>query len=246
MLSRATLHDEWAAHPLGKNRARGGRVSLGGFLYQLYLTLDKFFSEVLAGNTNAQFSFEGLSDLAEFDGDLIYLTQVKSTLDSRSIRSAVEEALSVGQFLAEQHPELIRRVRFQIAARRVKQSSILLCTLTENELGLDAEQSRIWSTIRDQFLPVEICGTSRIDLAIRLWPHATQCFMMVEACLGRLFHMLGENRSSTEIVAALLEIWDRARAQEQPPCYLLGPRDLRPPRLSLLVSYTVSDQGPMT
>src|SRR5437867_494307 len=92
-MSLQALHDEWAAHPLGKLRASGGRVSLGGFLYQLYLSLDRFFAQVLEANPDAQFSFEGLSDLAELRGNLVYFTQVKTTLDGRSVRSAIEEAL---------------------------------------------------------------------------------------------------------------------------------------------------------
>jgi hypothetical protein len=225
-LSIQALQDEWAAHPLGEKRARGGRVALAGFLYQLYISLDRFFAAVLEGNTDAKFAFEGLSDLAELRGDLIYLTQVKTTLDSRSLRSAVQEALSVGQFLVERHAELRDLIRFQIAARCVHWTAIPdIRTLTADELGLDDDQSLIWAAIRDRFLPVQICGSPRIDLAIRLWPHTSQCLEVVERCIGRLFGMLGEDRASDDITAALLEVLARARS-EKPPGYLLGPRDL--------------------
>jgi hypothetical protein len=99
MTNLETLHKEWAEHPLGKHRAPGGRIALSGFLYQLYLSLDRFFAQVLEGNRNAQFIFDGLSDLAQLHGEIIYLTQVKSSLDRRDLQSAVEEALAVWRFL---------------------------------------------------------------------------------------------------------------------------------------------------
>src|SRR5438874_38027 len=100
-LSIQALQDEWAAHPLGKNRVLGGRRSLGGFLFQLYLSLDRFFVEVLQGNRDAQFLFDGLSDIASFKDNIVYLTQVKATLRSDSLGSAIDEALALERFLGE-------------------------------------------------------------------------------------------------------------------------------------------------
>src|SRR5437762_2563494 len=113
-LSLQQLHKEWAEHPLGKNRSRGGRAALGGFLYQLYISLDRFFIQDLKGNRDAQFLFDGLSDLAELLDDIVYLTQVKMSLDARSLRSAVDEALDVARFLSDKHPDLLKRVRFLV------------------------------------------------------------------------------------------------------------------------------------
>ena len=215
MLSLQTLHETWATHPLGRNRARGGRIALSGFLFQLYLSLDRFLSRVLEGNRDAQFSFEGLSDLAELEGDIVYLTQVKTTLDARSLRSAVDEALAVWRFLDEQHPELRDRVRFQLAVRRVGSSTPFdIGALGAEEFALDGEDGQLWAVVRQKFLPIQIRGSPKVDLAIRLWPHAQRCFTLVDTCLGRLFALLGENRSSTDITEDILEIWDRARAQQ--------------------------------
>ncbi len=229
MLDIQTLHESWALHPLGKNRARGGRVALGGFLFQLYLSLSRFLGRVLEGNRDAQFSFEGLSDLAELKDEIVYLTQIKATLDTRSLRSAVDEALAVWQFLNEQHPELRDRIRFQLAVRSVRSSTPLdIGALGAEKLGLEGEDSRLWVTIREKFLPVQIRGNPKVDLAILLWPHTRRCFALVDALLGRLLALLGENRSSIEITEDLLEIWDSARAKEQPPGRLLGPGELAP------------------
>ncbi|HLG16643.1 MAG TPA: hypothetical protein VJH03_19400, partial [Blastocatellia bacterium] len=226
MLSLQALHEEWAAHPLGDKRAPGGRVALRGFLYQLQLSLDRFFAQVLEGNRDAQFLFEGLSDVAEIQGEIVYFTQVKTTLDSRSLRSAADEALAVWHFLNERHPELLDRVRFQVAARRVRPNVPMdMGTLNADDLGLEGEDRQLWAALRTNFLPVEIRGSAKVDLAIRLWPHAMQCFTLVDSCLARLFSLLGENRSSSEIAGALLEVWDQARTDDRPPCRLLGPRE---------------------
>jgi hypothetical protein len=206
-------------------------VALGGFLYQLYLSLDRFFAQVLECNRDARLSFEGLSDIAELKGDIVYLTQVKTTLDNRSLRSAVDEALAVEQFLTDCHPDCKDRVRFQLAARRVGPlASLNIGQLSAGDLGLESREAQLWATVRNKFLPVELRGAPKVDLAIRLWPHAQQCFTLTDTCLGRLFDLLGENRSSTEITEALLEVWDRARAHEGPPCHLLGAREFSSPR----------------
>ncbi|HEU0012663.1 MAG TPA: hypothetical protein VFQ45_03230 [Longimicrobium sp.] len=227
MLSLEALHQEWAEHPLGRNRARGGRVALGGFLYQLYLTLDRFYSYVIDGNRDAQFVFDGLSDLAELQGDLVYLTQVKATLDARSLVATAVEALAVCQFLDECHPELRDRIRFQIVTRRVRTPEVLgIESCTAAHMGLNDVDAQRWESVRNRFLPVQIRANPKIDLAIRLWPHARGCFSLVERSLGRLFSDLGENRSSDEIVEGLLKAWDEARSEQAPPGQLLGPREL--------------------
>jgi hypothetical protein len=68
MLSLQDLYDKWAAHPLGKRRAAGGRVAIGGFRYQFYVSLNRYFERVISNDSTAQFAFDGLSDLAELDG----------------------------------------------------------------------------------------------------------------------------------------------------------------------------------
>ncbi len=95
-LSIDALQSEWAGHPLGKNRVWGGRRALGGFLFQLYLSL----------------------------GNIVYLTQVKATLRPDSLRSAVDEALALERFLRELHPELLDRVCFQLVVRRTEISKL--------------------------------------------------------------------------------------------------------------------------
>lgn len=112
------------------------------------------------------------------------------------------------------------------SARYTPRAPIDVGTLKPEELGLEGEDGQLWADVRDKFLPVQIRGSPKVDLAIRLRPHAKQCFSLLDSCLGRLFTLLGENRSSTEIAEDLLGVWDKARTGERPPCYLLGPREL--------------------
>src|SRR5260221_2402919 len=123
-LSIDALQSEWAGHPLGKNRVWSGISALGWFLCQLYLSLDRFCVEVSKGNHDAQFLFDGLSDIAQLKGNIVYLTQVKATLRPDSLRSAVDEALALERFLRELHPELLDRVCFQLVVRRTEISKL--------------------------------------------------------------------------------------------------------------------------
>ena len=219
------LHDSWASHPLGRNRAAGGRRALRGFLYQLYLTLDRFFDLVLAGDTKAKLVFEGLSDLAEAREGLIYLTQVKSTITRESLRDAVREALAVDTFLEETQPSQRNRLRYQIAARRspAVEPYSQPAKLAATDLGLEAAEAERWEAVRAFFLPVVAHGAPEVDLAIKLWPHSVQCFDLITSCVGRLLELLGENCSSEEITRELLKIWNR-RPSEKPPLNLLSVR----------------------
>lgn len=227
MFSIEALYQEWAASTLGRDRARGGRAALGGFLFQVYVTLDRFFEHVIDGRHEAQHAFDGLSDLAEWRGDLLYLTQIKTTLDSRSLRAAIEEALTVWQFLGEQHPELRSRVRFQLACRRQSQSLPRnIGSMSSEELGIDEGNWEGWNEARQQFLPAMVCGSPRLDLAIRLWRHSRHCFTLIDACVAKMFALLGENRPSTDVSEALLELWDTARSGERPPGQLYGPKEM--------------------
>jgi len=223
MLNLHALHEGWAASSQGKRRAQGGRAAFSGFLYQLYISLDGFFAQVIEGNVEAQYVFDGLSDIASLQEDVLYLTQVKTTVDPSSLKSAVNEAFAVWQYLSEIHPEVQARVRFQIAARRVNPDKLVdIRTLTVENLGLSNDQAHLWAVIREKFLPLKIIGNPKVDLAIRLWPHVNECLSFTESCLGRLFALLGENRSSTQITEDLLDIWEKARAKNKPPGKLLG------------------------
>ncbi len=65
------LDELWVQHQLGAKRAAGGRAALGGFLYELYVSLDTFFSDVISGQREALYVFDHLSDLARTSGDFV-------------------------------------------------------------------------------------------------------------------------------------------------------------------------------
>jgi hypothetical protein len=221
-----SLYQDWAAHPLGKNRVFGGRRSLDGFGFQLYFSLDVFFDVVVKGDPSAQFIFDGLSDLARMSGDLIYLTQAKTTIDNHSIRDAIAEAMAVDEFLEEKHPRLRSKFRFRIAGRRIKSLA------GEDPGNLDSDWLKVeparWNQVRNRVLPVEISASPRVSLAIKLWPHTRNSFALVDECAGRLLDGIGANKSSAGIAEMLLEVWNRDKTTEQAPGRMLGVRDLAP------------------
>ena len=222
--SLQSLYQDWAAHPLGKNRATGGRRSLDGFRFQLYLSLDVFFDAVVKGSPSAQFVFDGLSDLGRMSGDLIYLTQAKTTIDNDSIRDAIAEAMVVDEFLEKEHPGLRDKFRFQIAGRRIKSLA------DENPGNLEADWLKVeparWDLVRTRVLPVEINASPRVSLATKLWPHARNSFALVDECAGRLLDGIGANESSSGIAETLLEVWNRNKITDQAPGRMLGVREL--------------------
>jgi hypothetical protein len=63
-LSLAELGEEWRKYPLGRRRAAGGLNALGGFEYQLAVSLEQFIDRVRANDTGAELAFETLSDVA--------------------------------------------------------------------------------------------------------------------------------------------------------------------------------------
>jgi hypothetical protein len=225
MLSLEALFQEWANHPLGKNRAPGGRRSLGGFRYQLYLSLERFFDRVLEGDNAVQFVFDGLSDLAEARSDLVYLTQAKSTLTPTTLKSAISEALDVERFLLERHPDLRESFRYQITARRFLGHPKLPSDLSPEEAQVLPSEMQLWEQMKSRWLPTRIQGSPEIDLAIRLWPHAKNSFKLVHTCLGIVVDGLEVGSISSDISRKLLDLWDSVRSTNLSAIHLLGVED---------------------
>lgn len=175
-ISLQTVLDRWTEHELGRNRALGGRRALDGFRFQIYLSLEAFFRAVLGGDASAQFVFDGLSDLANTSGDLIYLTQAKVTLDTAAIKDAINEALVVDEFLEAEYPELREEFRFRFMGRRAKSRlDENLAELDAAHVGVDAQR---WADLRPRILSVEINSSPRVGLAIQLWQHTRNPFRL--------------------------------------------------------------------
>ena len=221
-LSLLELEQGWFSHPLGRKRALGGRQALMGFSYQLSLSLERFFDQVLAGQSDAQMAFEGLADLSMVRGDLVYLTQVKSALTAAKAKDAIKEALAVDQYLEEQHPELRSGVRYQICCRRFR-TDVDPRQLSADAIGLDASLITRWNDVGPRVLPVVVRGNPFLELAIKLFSKVPNTFDFLDALVGELVRLLGENQPSERICEALLERWDASRCSEQLPGVLLKP-----------------------
>ena len=109
-VSLQELESGWFDYEPAGQRPLGGRRALMGFNYQLSISLNQFIDKVLKEDPDAAMAFEGLSDLAELRDDLIYLTQVKTTLTTDKLKDAIREFLMVDQFLEDEHTTLRPKV----------------------------------------------------------------------------------------------------------------------------------------
>jgi len=201
---------------------------LAGFSYQLALSLKAFFGQVVDEDSTATLAFDGLSDLAEFQGDLVYLTQIKRTLNRESQRSAVAEFLEIDHFLQRDYPAFRARVCFRVICGRRGRG--LDESWDPGRLGLADDEARRWQQIREnqRFRGYQVEGDPRLELAIQLWKTVPRPYDFVNACIAKLQHLLGLNRGSDEIATALLQDLQHATAHDPIVGTLLGPRDFEP------------------
>ena len=204
-------------------RATGGRHALAGFSYQLALSLKAFFGRVADEDSTATLAFDGLSDLAEFQGDLVYLTQIKRTLNRESQRSALAEFLEIDRFLERDYPAFRDGVCFRVICGR--RGAGLDESWDPGRLGLADDEARRWHQIRERFRGYHVEGDPRLELAIQLWKTVPRPYDFVNACIAKLQHLLGLNRGSDVIATALFEDLQHTRAHEKIVGTLLGPRD---------------------
>lgn len=222
------LEIERAWRILEPQRAEGGRRALAGFSYQLWISLDRFFSSIANGDQDASFAFEGLSDLASSDGRSVYLTQVKSTLSQDALRASANEALAVDRFLELHYNELRDNFFFQVVTRRTPSNTPEFGTLSAEDLRLKGEPGERWNNIRHRFLPLSIQSDPYFSLAVKLFSSVTKVFDFLDIAIGKVFHLLGANRNSSAISEDLLRLWDSRRTDSPPPPHLLSVRDWTP------------------
>ena len=205
-------------------RATGGRHALAGFSYQLALSLKAFFGRVVDEDSTATLAFDGLSDLAEFQGELVYLTQIKRTLNRESQKSAVAEFLEIDRFLERDYSAFRDRVCFCVICGR--RGAGLDEAWDPGRLGLADDEARRWHQIREKrFSGYHVEGDPKLELAIQLWKTVPRPYDFVNACIAKLQHLLGLNRGSDEIAAALFQDLQNATVHEKIVGTLLGPRD---------------------
>lgn len=222
----------WEEHAPG--RALGGRRALSGFRYQLALSLEQFLEAVRSGggrDSTHHVVFDCLSDLAQTEGELVYLTQAKVNLDADALRKATSEALAVDAFIEQQCPELRMKFRFRISTRRAaRELPLEPQKLGAEYLRLDGDDARRWESLRERCLPIVVEGDPRLRLAISLWNDVRLPFAFIDQCLGRLGDALGENIESDKIAEQILGCWEDARKQDKPRFEgkWLGPNDFQP------------------
>ncbi|TMP20958.1 RNA-binding protein, partial [Pseudoalteromonas sp. S2721] len=104
-----------------KRRALGGIYALAGFDYQLRFYLANFVESLTNQANDLEIAggvfLEALSDVAKQDdnGHLVCI-QVKRTLTLASLKDAASEVLAVDQFLKEQYPNMLGKVKFNLVA----------------------------------------------------------------------------------------------------------------------------------
>ena len=220
-VSLQNLWEDYAAY--SDKPVCGGRYALLGFGYQLSVSLNRFFDLVLAGNTDAQIAFEGLSDFTEWRDDFICFCEVKTMLDSGSLKDAAREFLNADKFLEENYPALQNKSRFQIYYRESPRISPY--DPANLKLKFDASDAARWEAVRSRVLPFQCQADPYIDLVIKLFRQTPKAQEFVDSVIGILLRFLGEGRTSTEISLELLSRWESATTQEPAPGDLLGPTD---------------------
>jgi hypothetical protein len=220
-LSLKQLEEDWLNYKPAGQRPLGGRHALMGFNYQISLSLNRFFDGILNNDPSAVLAFEGLSDLAELRGSLVYLTQVKATLTTEIFKDATREILAVDAFLEDVHIDIRSNIRYQIACKATKGN--VRQDLSAEELGLDPDRAARWARVRSQILPYIIQGDPTLELVIKLWGKVSKPFEFVAASKGALLQRLASYETSDKISEDLLKRWQDNKITTPAPGILLNP-----------------------
>lgn len=221
------LEAAWSESGEGRRRAAGGRNALHGFSFQIAISINEFLDLVgQSASGDPGISFDALSDLALANGDLVYVHQVKATLDKTAAISVAREALAVDEFLERHNAELRERFRFKPLCGRTA-GSFDPRDLSPSELSDDSTVQERWHEVRNRVLEPEVKGDPFLQLCIRLFQGYEAPFQLASALVGALFEGLGANETSDQLAARLLTLLDDARKarQIQPPGRLLSPED---------------------
>lgn len=211
-MSLERLDSDWRAHPLGRSRAVGGRRALKGFSFQFGVSLETLVDLALAGDTAAETTFEGLSDLAARSDGLVYLTQVKATLTTSKSKDVAREILAVDEFLEMEYPHLRDTFRYETFCGRHESGDP--STLTVADLGLKGLGAKRWKAVLGRVQPPAVRSDPYLRLAIKLFPHVGDPFGLVDQMVGELVRLLGTDTPQGEIVVALLRQLATARADK--------------------------------
>jgi uncharacterized protein YjbI with pentapeptide repeats len=108
------LCNSWVSTPSGQ----GGTIALSGFLYQFLVSLDALVARYADVATPAGVFLETLSDLTTADERCIIATQVKSTMSSTAVSSALRELWAINSMALKETPDLAKQLSYRILARQ--------------------------------------------------------------------------------------------------------------------------------
>ncbi len=108
------LCESWLDTPSG----RGGTIALSGFLYQFLVSLDALVEKSAHDTAPTKVFLETLSDLTTVDDHCIIATQVKSTMSSSAVSSALRELWAINAKALAETPDIVTQLRYRILARQ--------------------------------------------------------------------------------------------------------------------------------
>lgn len=216
--------------------AEGGWWALAGFSFQMGIFLLRFFRNLQEGDSEpgVYAEVECLSDiLAPQDGKLI-LIQVKRALTKEKLIDSVREAYIITSLCYQETPQLLARLRFQIACHSRK-ALHQLGDLSMSEVVPEGNPER-WNDMLKMFDPVKPISEEPdpLDhLHLYLWNCGIQnTTELIEACLGHLLRYFGiEDPSTSRNVGrelANLFFQAKRRAPWEPFGQVLTPDDIAP------------------
>lgn len=183
------------AAPLARRAAaprNWGLVGLGRFAFQTSTFLLHFFRQ-LAGQAQEPgllAEMERLSDILCPSPTLLTLIQVKRTLTSSALFSALEEAYLMTDTCRRRTPELLPRLRFQIACHTKTTNKCVHDVKIEDVFPSDDCDPACWQLMMRMFDPSEsivVAPDSTDALHTFLWNAGiANTSSLIERCLGHL------------------------------------------------------------
>ena len=173
-------------------RATGGWWALSGFAFQTSTYLLHFF-KLLTGQAQEPgqlAEMERLSDILCPSPDLLTLIQVKRTLTSSALFAAIEEAYLMTDTCRRRTPDLLPRLRFQIACSKKDTSRCVHDVQLSDVFPGDDCDAACWQAMMQLFDPAEsiiVAPDSMDTLHTLLWTLGiANTSALIDRCVGFL------------------------------------------------------------
>jgi hypothetical protein len=184
---------------LQTKRGQGGLIALAGFEFQLSAGL---FEMVKAGPQGRVFS-EALSDIVQLEGGVL-VTQVKRTLTSSAMTSALDELWDIECLARTNEPDLADKLRYRVLSSRRNLQNWEGTRQQWSRSGADAQALELFK----QRVQAEVLPSPRLETARLLTGsfHDPDPMTRIDRWIGRLMVAAsnGElDRAGEEITAEL-------------------------------------------